>query len=98
MARGRHSKAICDRCGWKYPYLSTLIEGGTRLRVCGECNDGRYNRVDHPQNHPPMDLTDDQHIYLPRPDIPDEEDLAISYLLDENGVLILDEFGYPIHI
>jgi NAD-dependent SIR2 family protein deacetylase len=59
MARGKHSKFICDRCGWKFPFLTACLEEGTQLRVCTECYDGMWDRVLHPQNHPPRDLSDD---------------------------------------
>jgi hypothetical protein len=68
FARGTRSRGICDRCGWEYAYLELKAEPGTLQRVCRECNDGMWNRVDHPQNHPPHDLSDAQGLEFPRPD------------------------------
>ena len=49
---GKHSKAlaICERCGLRFKYNDMKIEPGTGLFVDAQCNDGAYNRVDHPQN------------------------------------------------
>jgi len=58
FAIGKHALSLCQRCGFQFKYLSMKTERGTLLRVCQECDDGVYNRVDHPQNHPPKKLTD----------------------------------------
>lgn len=68
FAKGKHSNGICDRCSFKYPYLKLRKESGTNLMVCSECDDGIYNIVDHPQNKPPRDLTDNIALRNPRPD------------------------------
>ena len=68
FAKGKHALFICDRCGMSYPYLKQVIEPGTNLAVCSECNDGRWNRVGHPQNKPPRDLVDGVALRNPRPD------------------------------
>ena len=57
-ASGKYAKKICDRCGWKYDYLEIRTEAGTNIDVCPECDDGKWNRVDHPLNYPPKDLVD----------------------------------------
>lgn len=67
-ARGKHSRGICDRCGWEYAYLDLVVESGTRSKVCDSCNDGMYSLVSHPQNYPPTKLTDDIALRNPRPD------------------------------
>lgn len=36
---GNISKAICDRCGARYPYLALQQEADTKLQVCSECLD-----------------------------------------------------------
>jgi hypothetical protein len=97
FASGKRSKGLCDRCGFKFPYRKLKMEPGTNLMVDAECYDGRWNRVDHPQNFPPRDLIDAQGLRNPRTDRPIAEELP-DYLLDHNGELILDEYGYPIHI
>ena len=50
-AKGLKTKSLCDRCGLTYEYLLIVNEKGTKYRVCNECNDGKWNLIDHPQNH-----------------------------------------------
>jgi len=75
-ASGKHARAICDRSGFEYSYREMVREPGTRLLVHWSESDGPYNRVDHPQNHPPHDLTDDIALRDARPDR-DEEEVGI---------------------
>lgn len=51
-ASGQWAIAICDRCGWKYPWKALATEPGTGWKVCSTCNDGRWSLVAHPQNYP----------------------------------------------
>lgn len=44
-AKGVHAKAICDRCGLSYPYLSLKPEW-TGLRTCPECWDYKHPSLD----------------------------------------------------
>ena len=34
FSSGRYSQAICDRCGFAFPYQSIQTEPGTGWRVC----------------------------------------------------------------
>lgn len=38
-ASGRHSLAVCDRCGMRMRYLDLVTEVGTGLRVHATCED-----------------------------------------------------------
>lgn len=38
-AQGKHSLAICDRCGHRVRYLELVTERQTKLRVCPDCED-----------------------------------------------------------
>lgn len=67
FARGKWANSICDRCSFQFKFLDMVTEPGTLLRVCHECNDGRWSMVDHPQNHPPKKLTDAVGLRDPRP-------------------------------
>jgi len=58
FAKGKRAKAICDRSGFEYPYRQMVREPGTGLFVHISESDGKWNIVDHPQNHPPEDLSD----------------------------------------
>lgn len=67
FASGKHALGLCERCSFKYKLHDLTHEAGTHLLVCGECNDGMWNRVDHPQNHPPKKLSDPQGLKHPSP-------------------------------
>lgn len=63
FATGKHSSAICDRCGFSVPYREIRAEW-TGLRVCGECWEKK-----HPQLEPTKkDLSDPKPLRHPRPD------------------------------
>jgi len=68
FARGKHSVALCDRCGQRYPYekLKPQIENRRQngMRVCPTCLD-----VDHPQLQlGSQKVHDPQALRHPRPD------------------------------
>ena len=63
-AKGSHSLAVCDRCGWAYPYLSMKVEWNN-LKVCSECYEPRQ-----PQDTPAKQTQDPETLYQPRPEVP----------------------------
>ncbi len=67
-ARGKYAQAICDRCGFAFPYLSVREEPGTGWRVCSTCNDGQYSLVSHPQNFTRV-VEDPEGLEHARPDV-----------------------------
>jgi|TARA_A100000172_G_C3040322_1_gene110205 hypothetical protein len=62
-ARGKYANAICDRCGFKFPYLSLLTEWD-HTRVCPECYEPKHPQLD--PVHPPVDA---EALHQPRPDV-----------------------------
>ena len=66
-ATGLHARAICDRCGLEYPYLSLQTQWDN-LRVCPECFDPK-----HPQIKPRV-VSDRTALYQPRPSTNSRED------------------------
>ena len=48
FASGKHSLAICDRCGMAYPYLS-IKEEWNGSRVCRECFETKHPQLDPPK-------------------------------------------------
>ena len=68
FASGKHSWAVCDRCGFRYEYLAMKRETNG-LWVCETCYDGPYDIVNHPQNRPPPISPDPQGLERPRPDV-----------------------------
>lgn len=39
FAPGTNAWFICDTCGFRYPYLSQILERDTNARVCWQCVD-----------------------------------------------------------
>ena len=62
FAIGKNSQAICDRCGYQYPYLE-LRKEWNGLRTCPECFEPK-----HPQLDPPYHGLDPEALKNPRPD------------------------------
>ena len=60
-ANSRLAIAICDRCGFQYPY-QTLRKEWNGLRTCTECWNPK-----HPQIQPIYPPTEPQALYEPRP-------------------------------
>ena len=63
-AKGTHALAVCDRCGWSYPYLSMKVEWNN-LKVCAECYEPRQ-----PQDTPAKISSDPETLYQARPEVP----------------------------
>jgi len=49
---GDNADAISDRSGFRYPMREMIIEEGTGYLIHYSEDDGEYNLVDHPVNHP----------------------------------------------
>jgi hypothetical protein len=71
FAKGKKAVAICDRTGFKHKRSEMVIEPGTNLLVHRSWSDGKWNRVDHPQNFP-ADVSESVGIQNPRLDTPME--------------------------
>ena len=59
-AVGKYAKAICDRCGFEYPYLE-LQEEWNGQKTCPECYEPK-----HPQLTPSPPPADAEALYQPR--------------------------------
>ena len=62
FASGKYSQAICDRCGYQYPYLE-LRKEWNGLFTCPECFEPK-----HPQLDPPYHAGDPEALKNARPD------------------------------
>ena len=71
-AIGLYSKAICDRCGFRYDYLD-LRQEWTGFKVCPECYEPK-----HPQLEPVHHPADPQALHQPRPDVSETNDVTIT--------------------
>jgi len=62
FTKGKHARAMCDRCDWEYAYHDLRVEW-TGLKVCPTCWDPK-TALEFPSNFP----TDPEALYDPRPD------------------------------
>jgi len=92
FAKGKKALVICDRGGHSVLLRDTVIEPGTGLRVDKKWSDGKWNKVDHPQNFS-ADTSENIGLKNPRPD---RVEPSLNYLRDSDGDLILDGSGQPI--
>lgn len=77
-ASARHSKAICQRCGWKYDRLE-LHKEWNGLYVCETCWESK-----HPLITPPRNMSDPEAIRRAFPDDTDYgDDPAADDTLDD---------------
>tara|TARA_B100000282_G_scaffold287900_1_gene255921 strand:+ start:630 stop:1019 length:390 start_codon:yes stop_codon:yes gene_type:complete len=76
-AVGIYSKAICDRCGFRYNYLD-LREEWNGLKVCPECYETK-----HPQLEPISKPNDPQALFQPRVDVTDDNNPFLVFT--DNG-------------
>jgi hypothetical protein len=72
FSTGKYAKALCDRCGREYPYLS-LLEEWTGFRVCDTCYEPK-----HPQLTPPQITMDPQALRDARPDRQESMDIFVG--------------------
>ena len=93
-AKGRKSRGICNRTGFEVPYRYIIREPGTNLLIDKRMSDGIWNRVDHPQNYAPKDLTDAQILKNATGNesfVFADADLVYTRLYDEFGNPLLTE-------
>lgn len=81
---------VCDRCSFEYRRKQMRKEA-SGLLVCRSCNDGRFDRIRHPQNKPPPARLELRMVPDARPPI----NLSY-YLAQENLGLILQENDGPL--
>ena len=66
MASNKRALAMCDQCGFVYPYRVMKFSSYKTLN-CPQCFDGAFDLKNHPQNKIP-DVRDNTKIDNPRPD------------------------------
>ena len=52
MASNKRAWAICDQCSFRYAHR-TMKMNSYGMLVCYNCNDGRFDLKNHPQNLSP---------------------------------------------
>tara|TARA_R100001440_G_scaffold26491_2_gene43340 strand:+ start:21603 stop:22376 length:774 start_codon:yes stop_codon:yes gene_type:complete len=72
-ALGKYSYGICDRCGFRYPYLD-LREEWNNLKVCPECYEPKARQLE-----PTQTGADAEALYKPRPDVSETQDITVSF-------------------
>lgn len=83
FARGKYSKAICDICGFAYPY-QTLKKNSDGFLVCPTDYE-----PEHPQENPRGIYPDPQALRSPRP----EKEIRLTDYGDE----VLEDFPWNTH-
>ena len=71
-ASGKYARAICDRCGFEFPYIS-LQKEWNGLKVCTDCFEPK-----HPQLEPPPPPFEPEALYDPRPDRAEGLDIFVG--------------------
>jgi hypothetical protein len=91
FAKGKKAWGICDRSGFEYLLKDLVREPGTNLLVHKSLTDGKYNRVQHPQNFA-ADTRENIAIKNPRPDTTTFDEVLLK---DSNGSVIVNSNGLP---
>jgi len=89
-ASGKFAIAICDRCGFRFPYLS-LKKEWTGFRVCSECFEPKS-----PQLEPVPFTADPEALRNPRPDVSTTAGEGLVRTFDPNAMTTTtgDSIGY----
>jgi NAD-dependent SIR2 family protein deacetylase len=72
-ALGKYSQAICDRCGFQYPYLD-LRQEWNNFKVCPECYESKARQLE-----PTQTGSDPEALFQPRPDVKEDNNRFIVY-------------------
>jgi len=72
-ALGKYAQAICDRCGFQYPYLD-LREEWNNFKVCPECYEPKARQLE-----PTQTGADAEALFQPRPDVQEPDNITISF-------------------
>lgn len=91
MAKGKYAIAISDRCGFKFLWKEMVKEPGTGFIVHYSESDGKYNLVDHPQNHIRNVRSENINLRWTRPEVSDVLDRGsivsvVQHYEDQGGV------------
>jgi len=78
-ALGKYAQAICDRCGFQYPYLD-LREEWNNFKVCSECYEPKARQLE-----PTQVGADPEALFQPRPDVSETTDVTISFPVTDDG-------------
>jgi len=85
-ATGKRSLAICDRCGQRYRYLE-LRKEWTGFKTCPDCFEPK-----HPQLEPSKVPFEPQVLHEPRPDVPETNDVIVSFPVVNSETFIVEPF------
>lgn len=88
----RNAWAVCDRCGFEYRQNAMRSEA-TGIIVCYSCNDGKFDRLRHPQNKPARARREGRPV--PNGTAPIDTTMLLA---TEDGDLILTEDGRTIEV
>ncbi len=78
-ALGKYSYGICDRCGFRYPYLD-LREEWNNFKVCPECYEPKARQLE-----PTQTGADAEALFQPRPDVPETDNTNLRFRWRSGG-------------
>jgi hypothetical protein len=96
FALGRNALGICERSGQKCLQRDMVIEPGTGLMVHKAWSDGKWNRVDNPQN-----FSSDVSEAISLQNVTGDEEVSAPGLRlsqTEDGIFELDSNGQPFFV
>ena len=85
-ASGKYAQAICDRCGFQYPYLD-LREEWNNFKVCPECYEPKARQLE-----PSQVGADAEALFQPRPDVSETTDVTITFPVTNDTTFVKEPF------
>jgi len=85
-ALGKYAQAICDRCGFQYPYLE-LREEWNNFKVCPECYEPKARQLE-----PRQVGADAEALFQPRPDVSETTDVTITFPVTNDDTFVKEPF------
>jgi len=85
-ALGKYAQAICDRCGFQYPYLD-LREEWNNFKVCPECYEPKARQLE-----PSQVGADAEALFQPRPDISETTNVTITFPVTNDTTFVKEPF------
>jgi hypothetical protein len=85
-ALGKYAQAICDRCGFQYPYLD-LREEWNNFKVCPECYEPKARQLE-----PTQVGSDPEALFQPRPDVSETTDVTVTFPVTNDTTFVKEPF------
>jgi len=89
-ALGKYAQAICDRCGFQYPYLE-LREEWNNFKVCPECYEPKARQLE-----PSQVGADAEALFQPRPDTNIINNATVTFPVVDSNNFTLNPLLQPL--